>query len=56
MICLNYLKPNMYDTDAYETTNYFGLTEGEFKAQYNNHKKSFTQCIDEKELSNIFGT
>ena len=33
MICLKYLKPNM-KTYIYETTNYFGLTEGEFKAQY----------------------
>ena len=42
----------------YETKNYFGTAEGEFKAQYNGHKKSFTVCIDEKatELSNTFGT
>ena len=42
-------------TYIYETKNYFGTTEGEFNAQYNNHKN---QCIDEKvtELSNNFGT
>ena len=42
----------------YETTNYFDLTEAEFKAQYSNHKKSFTHFIDEKasELSITIGT
>ena len=37
--------------------NYFRTTEGEFKAQYSNHKNSFTCCIDETvtELSNTFG-
>ena len=28
--------------------NYFGTSEGEFKAQYSNYKNSFTHCIDEK--------
>ena len=57
MICLNYLKPNI-KTYICETKNYFGTTESEFKAQYINHKKSVTHCIDEKatELSNTFGT
>ena len=33
-------------------------TECEFKVQYNNHKNSFTYCVDEKaaELSNTFAT
>ena len=45
-------------TYIHETKNYFDTTESEFKAQYNNHKNSFTHCIDEKatELSNAFGT
>ena len=57
MICLNYLKPNI-KTYICETKNYFDTTESEFKAQYINHKKSITHCIDEKatELSNTFGT
>ena len=29
-------------TYTYETANKFGATEVEFKAQYDNHKKSFT--------------
>ena len=29
-------------TYTYETANKFGAPEVEFKAQYNNHKKSFT--------------
>ena len=39
-----------------EPKNYIGTTKGEFQAQYNNHKKSFTHCFDEKatELSNTF--
>ena len=42
----------------FETKNYFGTIEGEFKAQYNNHKMSFANCIEGKatELSNTFGT
>ena len=57
MICLNYLRSNM-KTYICETKYQFGTTEGEFKAQYNNHKNSFTQCINEKaaKLSNKFGT
>ena len=47
MICLNYLERNM-KTYICETKNYFGIAEGEFQAQYNNHKKLFTHCIDEK--------
>ena len=41
-----------------ETKNYFSTTKGELKAQYNNHKSSFTYCTDEKatELLNIFET
>ena len=27
---------------TYETASYFGTSEGEFKAWYNNHKKLFT--------------
>lgn len=57
MICLNYLERNM-KTYICETKNYFGIAEGEFQAQYNNHKKLFTHCIDEKTtvLSSTFGT
>ena len=57
MICLNYLKPNM-KTYMCRTKTYFGTNEGEFKARYNNHKKSFTSCIDEKvtKLSNKLKT
>ena len=46
---------NIY-TYICEPKNYFGTTKGEFQAQYNNHKKSFTHCFDEKatELSNTF--
>ena len=43
MIYLNYFKPYM-KTYTYENANKFGATEVEFKAQYNNHKKSFTLC------------
>ena len=41
-----------------ETKNYFSTTEGELKAQYNNHENSSTYCTDEKatKLLNIFGT
>ena len=47
-----------YYTYIYETKNYFSTTEGEFNAQYNDHKNQCTYCIDEKvtELSNNFGT
>ena len=40
------------------TNNYFATTEGKFKAQYNNHKKSFAHCTDQKaaELLNTYGT
>ena len=40
MIYSNYLKRNA-KTYIYETANYFATNEGEFKARYNNHKKSF---------------
>ena len=40
MIYLNYLKRNT-KTYIYETANYFGTDQGEFKARYNNHKKIF---------------
>ena len=45
-------------TYLHETKNYFDTTESELKAQYDNQKKSFTHCIDEKatELSNALGT
>lgn len=35
-----------------------GVTESEFKAQYNDHKQSFTYCVDEKatNCSNTFRT
>ena len=38
MLYFNYLKPNT-KTYTYETANYFGTGESEFKARYNNHKK-----------------
>ena len=40
------------------TKNYFAKTEDKFKAQYDNHKKSFAHCIDQKatELLNTYGT
>ena len=41
MIYFNFLKPNT-KTYTYETANYFGAGEGEFKAQYNIHRKLFT--------------
>ena len=41
MTYLNYLKPNT-KIDTYETGNWFGTGEGEFKARYNNHKNLFT--------------
>ena len=45
-------------TYLHETKNYFDTTESELKAQYDNQKKSFTHCIDEKatELSNALRT
>ena len=45
-------------TYIYETKNYFGTTEGEFKAWYNDHRKLFTKRTDEKgiELPNTFRT
>ena len=39
------------ETYTSKTKNYFGTTEGEFKAQYNNHKESFTYYVDEKATS-----
>ena len=47
MICLNYWKSNIY-----ETKSYFGATKGEFEAQHNNLKKSFTRCTGEKATQN----
>ena len=41
MIYFNYLKPNT-KTYTYETGNYFGTGEGEFKARSNIHKNLFT--------------
>ena len=37
---LKYLKVNT-KIYTYETADYFGRGEGEFKARYNNHKKLF---------------
>ena len=41
MIYLNFLKANT-KTYTYETANYFGTRESEFKAWYDNYKKLFT--------------
>ena len=43
---------------VYETKNKFASTEGELKARYNYHKKSFIPCTNENatELSDTFGT
>ena len=53
---MNYSKLNT-KTFICEAKNYFGTTDYELKVQYNNHKKLFAHCIDEKatELSNTFG-
>ena len=43
---------------VYETKNKFASIEGELKAWYNYHKKSFIPCTNENatELSDTFGT